>query len=290
MNLINEILDDLNLVGQGKVREIYEIDDKLLLVSSDRISAFDVIMDQKIPGKGKVLNGISEFWFNKTKDIIPNHMISTDTSDFGSTAQKHKNYLEGRSMLVKKAKPLPVECVVRGYIAGSGWKEYQNTGTICGISLPDGLKKYQQLPEPVFTPSTKAEEGHDENIDFEQMTEIIGKERSEELKNISLKIYKFGHDYLNKRGIILADTKFEFGIYGDRIILIDEVMTPDSSRFWLKEHYEPGEEQHNFDKQILRDHLEEIGWNKQPPPPVLPDEIIEKTQSKYEEALRRIKE
>ena len=259
-------------------------------VSSDRISAFDVIMDQKIPGKGKVLNGISEFWFNKTQDIIPNHMLSTDTSDFGPMAEKHSDYLEDRSMLVKKAKPLPVECVVRGYIAGSGWKEYQNNGTICGISLPEGLKKYQQLPEPVFTPSTKAEEGHDENIDFKQMTDIIGKETAEKLKNISLEIYKFGRDYLNRRGIILADTKFEFGIFNERIILIDEVMTPDSSRFWLKEHYVPGKEQYNFDKQILRDHLEESGWNKQPPPPELPEEIIQRTKSKYEEALRRIKE
>ncbi len=284
----DKILKNYDKIAQGKVREIYDTGNELLIVSSDRISAFDVIMNQRIIGKGEVLNAISKFWFDKTKHIIDNHFISDDIEKLNKLSDDEREYLKNRAMIVKKCKPLPVEFVVRGYIAGSGWKEYSDKGTICGISLPEGLKKYERLKEPIFTPATKAESGHDENINYETYENIIGKKNAEFLKNISIKLYNFGHEYLMERGIILADTKFEFGYYKDNIILIDEAMTPDSSRFWLKEKYAPGKEQYNFDKQILRDYLESINWNKKYPAPDLPSSVVFDTFSKYKEALIRI--
>jgi phosphoribosylaminoimidazole-succinocarboxamide synthase len=282
------IIKNLKLLNQGKVREVYDYYDKLLIVVSDRISAFDVIMNQKIFGKGKILNTISKFWFQKTKHIIDNHFISTNIEDVRELDDSERDYLEDRAMLVKKCTPLPVEFVVRGYLAGSGWKEYLDSSSVCGIRLREGLLKYSKLPEPIFTPSTKSNEGHDENIDYLKYVEILGKDTADYLRDISIKLYNYGHDYLEQRGIILADTKFEFGIYNNEIILIDEVMTPDSSRFWLKDKYKPGEEQYNFDKQILRDYLESINWDKEPPPPELPKEIIFETMNKYKEALTRL--
>lgn len=286
--MYDEIINNLNLLRQGKVREVYDLGEQLLIVASDRISAFDVIMNERIIGKGKILSTISKFWFGKTEHIIPNHYINDDLLQIPDLSAKDKEYLEDRSMIVKKCEPLPVEFVVRGYIAGSGWKEYLKTQTVCDIPLPSGLKKYEKLPEPIFTPATKATDGHDENINFERAQEILGKETAEHLKNISIALYKFGHDYLDERGIILADTKFEFGMFEGEPILIDEALTPDSSRFWLKEHYEPGKEQYNFDKQVLRDYLESTDWNKTPPPPVLPNKIINQTLDKYKEALVRL--
>lgn len=274
---------------RGKVRDIYEMDKYILIVATDRISAFDVIMNEPIPEKGKILSQISLSWFNRTKHIIRNHFISNNVSDYPSEFQKYKEQLEGRSMLVKKCKPLPIECIVRGYVAGSGWKEYKVSNTICGIPLPEGLLEFSRIPEPIFTPSTKAEVGHDENISPEQAAKMIGKELADKIADVSIELYKFGADFLEKNNIILADTKFEFGTdeNGD-LCLIDEALTPDSSRFWLKEEYAPGKPQINFDKQVLRDYLESLDWNKQPPPPKLPQEIIERTLEKYKEAFRRI--
>lgn len=279
----------LNLIKRGKVRDVYEVDGKLLIVASDRISAYDVVMDDPIPDKGKILTQMSLFWFDKVSHIIPNHVLTSDPDQYPTSCRPFAEQLEGRSMLVKKAEPLVVECIVRGYLSGSGWKEYLEKGSICGIQLPDGLVESQKLEKPIFTPSTKAEEGlHDENISFEKAAEIIGKDVAERVKEVSLAIYDFGRDYALERGIIIADTKFEFGLCDGELILIDEILTPDSSRFWPADDYEPGRSQKSFDKQFLRDYLTEIGWAKQPPPPKLPGEIITKTREKYLEALKRI--
>jgi phosphoribosylaminoimidazole-succinocarboxamide synthase len=273
---------DLKLLSKGKVREIYDLGDSLLFVASDRISAFDVIMGEAVPGKGVFLNNISKYWFENSHKIIKNHFITDDFSKYPHELQKYHRELIGRSMIVKKCKPLPVEFVVRGYIAGSGWKEYQANSTICGVKLPEGKLKYSKIDNPIFTPATKAETGHDENIDFDRAADILGKERAEYLKKISIQLYEFGRDTLAKKGIILADTKFEFGEdeNGD-IILIDEVMTPDSSRFWNYDTYKEGQEPDNFDKQTLRDWLETQDWDKEPPAPKVPDEIINKIISQY---------
>lgn len=280
---------DLNLKASGKVRDIYDLGDHYLFVATDRISAFDVIMNQTIPDKGSVLSNISVFWFRKTSSIIKNHFVSNIVEDYPEVCMKYKDDLEGRSMLVKKCRTLPLECIVRGYIAGSGWKEYKKHGSICNISLPEGLIEYSRLPEAIYTPSTKAIKGHDQNISFKKSIDIVGKDLAERLREISLELYEFAADHLYERGLILADTKFEFGLDDDgELILIDEALTPDSSRFWLKEYYSPGKEQINFDKQVLRDYLESISWNKQPPPPDLPQDIIMKTREKYLEAYNRI--
>jgi phosphoribosylaminoimidazole-succinocarboxamide synthase len=280
---------ELKLKASGKVRDIYDLGEYFLFVATDRISAFDVIMDQPIPNKGSILSNISVFWFNETKHIIKNHFVTNDPDEYPDECKPYKEQLQGRSMLVKKCKPLPIECIVRGYIAGSGWKDYLKNRSICGINLPDGLVEYSRLPEPIFTPSTKAVKGHDENIPFNVSIEIVGKNLAEQLRQKSLDLFDFASDHLYQRGIILADTKFEFGLDDDdNLILIDEAITPDSSRFWLKEFYEPGKAQMNFDKQVLRDYLESTNWNKQPPAPELPNEIIIKTTEKYQEAYNRI--
>ena len=287
--LLNSHFEDLTLVKRGKVRDIYEVEDKLLIVASDRMSAFDVVMDDPIPDKGKILTGISLFWFEQLKSVVENHIISADPSEYPGVCQKYKKALEGRSMLVKKAEPLPVECIVRGYLAGSGWLEYQSNGSTSGIPLPKGLVESQKLPEPLFTPSTKAAEGlHDENISFDKVVEILGDETAGKIRDLSLKIYEFGRDLAHPKGIIIADTKFEFGFFDDRLILIDEVLTPDSSRFWPMDTYSPGGSQKSFDKQYLRDYLNGLDWPKTPPPPKLPQEIIDKTREKYLEAHERL--
>lgn len=287
--IIKSDFQDMNLVRRGKVRDVYEIDDKLLIVASDRMSAFDVVMDDPIPDKGKILTAISVFWFEKLKDVVENHIISTNPDEYPEVCKKYKNDLTGRSMLVKKAEPLPVECIVRGYISGSGWNEYIKSGSVCSIPLPEGLKESEILPEPIFTPSTKAEQGeHDENISFEKVIEILGKETAEKIRDISLEIYETGRKFSAEKGIIIADTKFEFGFEGDKLILIDEVLTPDSSRFWPMDTYNPGGAQKSFDKQYLRDYLNGLDWAKTPPPPRLPDEIVQKTREKYMEALEQL--
>ncbi len=281
--------EDMKLVKRGKVRDVYEIDNKLLIVASDRISAFDVVMDDAIPDKGKILTHISLFWFDKLASVIENHLISTDPSEYPEVCQKYADQLRGRSMLVKKAEPLAVECIVRGYITGSGWKDYLSNGSVCGIPLSEGLKESEKLSEPIFTPSTKAEDGmHDENITFEQAIETVGRETAEAVKRVSLQLYELGRDFAAEKGIIVADTKFEFGIMDGRLILIDEVLTPDSSRFWPMNTYQAGGSQKSFDKQFLRDYLLEIKWPKKPPPPKLPSELIAKTREKYLEALMRL--
>lgn len=280
---------DLKLAGRGKVRDIYDLGEELLIVTSDRISAFDVIMNEGIPDKGYVLNQISIFWFRQMEDIIPNHIIATDVADFPAECRKYSDTLAGRSMLVKKAAPLPAECVVRGYLSGSGWKDYRATGSVCGIKLPAGLVESDRLPEPIFTPSTKAELGtHDENISFDRMAELCGKEAAEQMRDITLQIYSRARDIADSKGIIIADTKFEYGMYEGEMIIIDECMTPDSSRFWPKDLYLPGGAQPSFDKQFLRDYLETLDWNKAAPAPPLPDEIVRKTGEKYLEALKKI--
>jgi len=288
--LINETnLSGLNLMKQGKVRDIYDFGETLLIVVTDRISAFDVVMDDPIPDKGRILTQISAFWFKATDGIIANHMISTSAGAFPPECQPHREILEGRSMWVRKADPLPVECIVRGYLAGSGLKEYRQTGAICGIGLPPGLWESERLPQPIFTPSTKAEGGaHDINISFDQMVEIIGDNLSHQLHDVSLALYEKGREIAERRGIIIADTKFEFGLIDDELVLIDELLTPDSSRFWPQDRYNPGIPQPSFDKQFLRDYLEGIQWNKQPPAPKLPEEIVNKTAQKYEQALKRL--
>ena len=281
--------ENLNLKHRGKVRDIYDLGEYLLFVASDRISAFDVIMNEPVNGKGAILSGISKFWFGKTQDIIANHFVTDDVNEYPDECKPYASALEGRSMLVKKCKPLAVEFIVRGYVAGSGWKEYKKSETICGIPLPGGLQEFEQLPEPLFTPSTKADVGHDENINFEQAAEILGQETAEKLRDVALDLYKFGRDYMNEHGIILADTKFEFGeLENGDIILIDEALTPDSSRFWLKETYAPGKPQVQFDKQVLRDYLETLDWDKNPPAPALPDKVINDIIASYKEAYNRI--
>ena len=279
----------LKLMACGKVRDIYDLGDTLLLVTSDRISAFDVFMNEPIPDKGFVLTQISAFWFRQMEDIIPNHIISTEVADFPAECQPYAETLAGRSMLVKKAAPLAAECIVRGYLSGSGWKDYQQTGAICGIKLPAGLKESDRLPEPIFTPSTKAELGtHDENISFEEMVKICGEEVSTKVRDVTLAIYQKARDIADAKGIIIADTKFEYGIYNGELIIIDECMTPDSSRFWPKEGYRPGGPQPSFDKQFLRDYLETLDWGKTAPAPPLPAEIVAKTGEKYMEALVKL--
>jgi phosphoribosylaminoimidazole-succinocarboxamide synthase len=280
---------DLKLANRGKVRDIYDLGEHLLIVTTDRISAFDVVMDEGIPKKGQVLNQLSTFWFEQMHDIIPNHIIATNVNDFPAVTHKYRDQLEGRSMLVKKAAPLPVECIVRGYISGSGWKEYRQSGSICGIALPAGMVESQKLPEPIFTPSTKAELGeHDENISFDKVVDLIGRDLAAQVRQVTIDIYNRARDMADARGIIIADTKFEFGIYEGQLIWIDEALTPDSSRFWPKDSYHPGGPQPSFDKQFLRDYLETLDWGKKAPPPTLPDEIVRKTGEKYQEALTRL--
>jgi phosphoribosylaminoimidazole-succinocarboxamide synthase len=287
--VLNTDFPDLNLAGRGKVRDIYDLGESLLIVTTDRISAFDVIMNEGIPDKGHVLTQISAFWFRLMEDIIPNHVIATEVRDFPALCRKYEEILEGRSMLVKKAKPLPAECIVRGYLAGSGWKEYQTTGAVCGIALPKGLRESERLPEPLFTPSTKAELGdHDENITFGRMEALCGKDLAEKAREATLRIYGKARDIADRRGIIIADTKFEFGVYNGELIIIDECLTPDSSRFWPKESYCPGGPQPSFDKQYLRDYLETLDWDKKAPAPHLPEEIVRKTAEKYREALTKL--
>lgn len=281
-------LHGLGTVKRGKVRDVYDMGENLIIVSTDRISAFDVVLPNGIPNKGFVLNQLSKYWFEKTSDIIPNHLITTDIDSFPAACRPHREILEGRSMLVKKAKPLSVECIVRGYISGSGWKEYQKSGMVCGIPLPKGLLESDKLEEPLFTPSTKADIGeHDENISFEEAKEIIGKELAEQVKEISIRIYKKADEIALTKGIIIADTKFEFGIDDKgRLILIDEALTPDSSRFWPLEKYQPGRGQDSFDKQFVRDYLLSINWESLPSVPELPDEIVRGTSELYMKAYR----
>ncbi len=280
---------NLNLVGRGKVRDIYSIKDFLLIVTTDRISAFDVIMSDSVPGKGIILNKMSAFWFERMKDIIDNHIVSTNPADYPEECAPYSNELEGRSMLVKKAAPLPVECVIRGYLSGSGWKDYQNNKIVSGIKLPDGLKESSRLSEPIFTPSTKAPEGeHDTPINKREMEGLIGADLTDKVINISLSIYKRAAEMALNAGIIIADTKMEFGLIDKKLILIDELLTPDSSRFWSADEYKEGRTQKSFDKQFLRDYLLSIQWNQKPPAPKLPAEIIENTRKKYEEALNHL--
>lgn len=277
----------LSLRQRGKVRDIYDLGDSLLMIATDRISAFDVVMPDPVPDKGKILTQISLFWFDVMKELVPNHVITSDVDAYPDNCRPYAETLRGRSMLVKKAAPLPVECVVRGYLSGSGWKSYQQTRTLCGIRLPDGLTESCRLPESIFTPSTKAEIGHhDENIDFDEAAKLIGKPLAERVKALSLAIYQKGVELADSKGIIIADTKFEFGLMGDELVLIDEVLTPDSSRFWPKASYKPGMSQESFDKQFVRDYLLSIQWNQQPPAPRLPDHVIEGTRKKYLEALK----
>ena len=284
--VVETTLSGLKLLGRGKVRDIYDVDGKLLLVASDRLSAFDVVMPDGIPGKGKVLTQISAFWFRMLEDIVPNHMISVDVDAFPPEARVHAETLRGRSMLCRKAKPFPVECVVRGYLSGSGWAEYKEKGEVCGIPLPKGLRESDRLPEPLFTPATKEEKGkHDENISFERMVRIVGKETAGQVRSIVVGLYAKAAAYALSKGIIIADTKFELGTVDGRLILIDEALTPDSSRFWPVAGYQPGGPQKSFDKQFVRDYLLTLPWNKTAPGPRLPAEVVEKTALKYREAL-----
>ena len=274
----------LKLASRGKVRDIYEVGDDLLIVATDRLSAFDVVLPTPIPDKGRVLTQLSLFWFKTLADILPHHVLSA--TEFPPPANVYSQQLAGRSMLCRKTRPLPIECVVRGYLAGSGWKDYRTSGRVCGVALPPGLRESDRLPAPIFTPSTKATSGHDENISFDEVVARVGGERAEELRSVSLEIYRRAAAYAEPRGILLADTKFEFGLIGDQLIWIDEALTPDSSRFWPAQGYQPGRSQPSFDKQYVRDYLESIGWNKQPPGPQLPPEVVERTRAKYREAYR----
>jgi len=288
MSVVTKTDLPLKAFKKGKVRDVYEANDELLLIVTDRISAFDYVLHEPIPNKGICLTQISKFWFDYFKNDVQSHMVSVDVSEFPTDLKEYEETLDGRSMLVKKANVFQVECIVRGYISGSAWKSYLKDGTVCGIKLPEGLRESDKLEEPLFTPSTKADTGHDINISFEEMKKLIGKEDAEKLKDLSLKIYKEGAKYALERGIIIADTKFEFGKIGDQIILVDEVLTPDSSRFWPADLYEPGKSQPSFDKQYVRDYLTSIGWDKNSNPPNLPDEIVAGTQSKYQEAYEKI--
>lgn len=281
-------MPDVKFLRKGKVRDIYELGDSLLLVASDRVSAFDVVLPNGIPGKGKLLTQISIYWFRQMEDIISNHIIATEVDSYPAACHKYREQLEGRSMMVKKADPMPIECIVRGYLSGSGWKEYKKSGTVCGMKLPNGLSESSRLDEPIFTPSTKAEEGHDINITFDEMKKIVGGELAERLKSISLKVYNRGRKIAGEKGIIIADTKFEFGMYDNELILIDEVLTPDSSRFWSVETYAPGKAQDSFDKQIIRDYLLKLDWDQTYPGPQLPENIVEKALERYREISRII--
>ena len=286
--LLQTDFKDLKLFRRGKVRDVYDLGDKLLIVSTDRISCFDVVLPNGIPYKGKVLTCLSLFWFELLKDILPNHFLTANVEEYPQLCRKYKSDLQGRSMLVLKSKPLPVECIVRGYLSGSGWKEYQKSCSVCGINLPAGLKESDKLPEVIFTPSTKAEVGHDINVSKDYIDKEIGKDTSDALAKYSIAIYELARDYALSKGIIIADTKFEFGMHESRITLIDEVLTPDSSRFWPKDDYAPGWAQASFDKQFVRDYLETLDWDKTPPAPDLPKEIISKTSEKYLQAYRII--
>ncbi len=277
---------DITLLKRGKVRDIYDLGEHLLLVVTDRISAFDVVLPNGIPEKGRVLAQISLYWFRQMEDIIQNHIVATRVEDFPEKLHKYAEILDGRSMLVKKARPIAVECVVRGYLSGSAWKEYKNNRTVCGIKLPEGLAESSRLNKPLFTPSTKAEQGHDINISFDEVVRIVGQEMAERLKDLSIRIYSKASDMAVKKGIIIADTKFEFGFYKGELMLIDELLTPDSSRFWSIKDYAPGRGQEGFDKQIVRDYLLTLIWNQTYPGPVLPDEIVEKTSARYKEILK----
>jgi phosphoribosylaminoimidazole-succinocarboxamide synthase len=281
-------LGDIPKVKSGKVREMFDLGDSYLLVATDRISAFDCVMPNGIPRKGEVLTQISHYWFAQTKSFQPNHLLAGAHDPLPARLQPVASKLAGRSMIVKKAKPLAIECVVRGYLAGSGWKEYRQSQTVCGIKLPPGLQESSELPEPIFTPATKAETGHDENIPFAEAAKIVGQETAERVREASLRIYKFARDYARQKGIIIADTKFEFGYFNGELLLIDEVLTPDSSRFWPAAEYRPGASQPSFDKQFVRDYLETLDWHKQPPAPPLPSEVVARTQAKYLEAYERL--
>jgi phosphoribosylaminoimidazole-succinocarboxamide synthase len=272
--------------AQGKVRDVYNVDDRLLIVATDRISAFDYILATGIPDKGKVLTQLSIFWFDFLRDVTPTHFLTADVGEYPAPLPQFRDQLEGRSMLVKRANMIEIECVARGYISGSGWKEYKESGTVCGIKLPTGLRESDKLPEPIFTPATKAQTGHDENVSFEHVVSLIGEELSKRLRDLTLEIYSRASRYAETKGIIIADTKFEFGFVGDQLVLGDEVLTPDSSRFWPAESYKPGGAQFSFDKQFVRDYLESIHWNKQPPAPALPEEVAAKTGEKYRQAYR----
>jgi phosphoribosylaminoimidazole-succinocarboxamide synthase len=287
--LIKTEFTDLNLIHRGKVRDLYEVDDKLLMVATDRISAFDVVMGDPIPNKGKVLTKLSLFWFDLLRDILPNHLITADVEKYPAACAQYADVLRGRSMLVKKAKPLPVECIVRGYLSGSFWNAYKKDTTVCGFPLPSGMVESDKFPKPLFTPSTKADLGeHDENISIAMMEKLVGVAETARIVDISIKLYKTAADYALSRGIIIADTKFELGWFEGELILIDEVLTPDSSRFWPLDQYSPGKGQPSFDKQFLRDYLSSLDWDKKPPPPELPHEILEKTGARYAEAVAKI--
>ncbi|MFC1490915.1 phosphoribosylaminoimidazolesuccinocarboxamide synthase [Candidatus Latescibacterota bacterium] len=277
-------LPDVDLFARGKVRDVYEMGDKLLIIATDRISAFDCIMQNGIPGKGKLLTEMSLFWFDLVSDIVPNHLIATDVDDYPEVLKQYRDQLEGRSMLVKRADRIDVECIVRGYISGSGLKDYKRTGEICGIKLPEGLTESDKLPSNIFTPSTKEDEGHDINVDYNYIVNQIGEKLAAEIRDLSIAVYEKARKYAKERGIIIADTKFEFGIIDGRTTLIDEILSPDSSRFWPVSDYSPGRPQASFDKQFVRDYLEGLDWDKTPPAPSLPDEIVEKTLEKYKEA------
>jgi phosphoribosylaminoimidazole-succinocarboxamide synthase len=288
MTLMETKLPGVKQVGRGKVRDIFEVGENLLIVATDRLSAFDVVLPDPIPDKGRVLTQLSKFWFERFRDVVPNHVVATDVADFPVVLKPYASQLEGRSMLVRKAKPLPVECVVRGYLAGSGWDDYQKTGAVCGIRLPAGMKQAEKLPEPIFTPSTKATTGHDENITLEQAAALVGADVAEEIGVASPDLYARAAEYARERGVIIADTKFEFGIYQGELMWIDEALTPDSSRFWAADEYRVGISPPSFDKQFVRDYLLSIKWDKTPPAPRLPAEVIEGTAERYREAYRLI--
>jgi len=291
--LLETSLPELTLVGRGKVRDIYAAGDDLLIVATDRISAFDYVLGSGIPDKGKVLTQLSAFWFERMGDLVPHHLLSIDVARFPAAVQRHADVLRGRTMLCRRTRPVPIECVARGYLSGSGWKEYKATGRVCGIPLPAGLRESDRLPEPIFTPATKAESGHDVNISEDDAATIVGRDLVTRLKQLTLEIYRRGCAHAESKGIIIADTKFEFGLTGagspaTDVVLIDEVLTPDSSRFWPKDEYRPGHGVPSFDKQFVRDYLEEIKWNKQPPVPALPETVVARTREKYVEAFRRL--
>jgi len=288
--VVSTDIPDLNLLHRGKVRDIYELDaDRLLIVTTDRISAFDVIMPDPVPSKGAILNQITLFWMEKFNHLVPNHVLASETADFPKELQAYADLLRGRSVIVRRCKPLPIECIVRGHITGSGWKDYQKTGTVCGHKLPEGLLESAKIDPPLFTPSTKADLGaHDENISVAEACSILGEELCRKVEKLSLEIFQAGREFAAQKGIIIADTKFEFGLAGDELYLIDEVLTPDSSRFWPADTYEAGKSQRSFDKQFLRDYLTSIEFDKQPPGPPLPDEIVEQTRSRYMEAFTRL--
>jgi len=287
--ILDTSLDGLELVRRGKVRDVYAVEDALVMIATDRISAFDYVLGSGIPDKGRVLTQLSAFWFGRTRHLVANHLISTDVSTYPPAARAHRETLDGRSMLVRRTAPLQIECVARGYLSGSGWKDYKATGALCGVTLPPGLRESDRLPQPLFTPATKAESGHDENISEAQAAQVVGPELLARLKSLTLALYAFGVDHAASCGIILADTKFEFGLTdAGELLLIDEMMTPDSSRYWPADLYAPGGPQPSFDKQYVRDYLEAIAWNKQPPVPSLPPDVVTRTRDKYLDAYRRL--